>query len=72
VEEDRVLLEAVTSLKLSRIIQLVETSEGSRKNLSTLLMQLNKLLSEFSNIVSDKYFDHRIDPQQLVTTFWGE
>ncbi len=72
VEEDRVLLEAVTSLKLSRIIQLVETKDGERKNLSTLLMQLNKLLSEFSNIVSDKYFDHRIDPQQLVTTFWGE
>jgi uncharacterized circularly permuted ATP-grasp superfamily protein/uncharacterized alpha-E superfamily protein len=72
VEEDRVLLEAITSLKLSRIIQLVETDAGSRKNLSTLLMQLNKLLSEFSNIVSDKYFDHRIDPQQLVTTFWGE
>ena len=72
VEEDRVLLEAITSLKLSRIRQLVETKEGSRKNLSILLMKLNKLLSEFSNIVSDKYFDHRIDPQQLVTTFWGE
>jgi uncharacterized circularly permuted ATP-grasp superfamily protein/uncharacterized alpha-E superfamily protein len=72
VEEDRVLLEAVTSLKLSRIIQLVATTKGSRQNLSVLLTQLNKLLSDFSNIVSDKYFDHRIDPQQLVTTFWGE
>lgn len=72
VEEDRVLLEAVTSLKLCRIAKLVEANESSRQNLSTLLAQLNKLLSEFSNIVSDKYFDHRIDPQQLVTTFWGE
>lgn len=71
-EEDRVLLEAITSLKLSRIIKLVEKSEDSRKNLATLLEQLNKLLQEFSNIVSDKYFDHRIDPQQLVSTFWGE
>ena len=72
VEEDRVLLEAITSLKLSRIVQLVETNEGSRQNLTTLLTKLNKLLSDFSNVVSDKYFDHRIDPQQLVTTFWGE
>lgn len=71
-EEDRVLLEAITSLKLSRIAQLVEVKEGSRSNLTVLLTQLNKLLSEFSNVVSDKYFDHRIDPQQLVTTFWGE
>lgn len=71
-EEDRVLLEVITSLKLSRIAQLVEVSDGSRQNLALLLTQLNKLLSEFSNLVSDKYFDHRIDPQQLVTTFWGE
>ena len=71
-EEDRVLLEAITSLKLSRIAQLVEVKEDSRSNLTLLLTQLNKLLSDFSNVVSDKYFDHRIDPQQLVTTFWGE
>lgn len=71
-EEDRVLLEVITSLKLSRIAQLVEVTDGSRNTLTVLLTQLNKLLSEFSNLVSDKYFDHRIDPQQLVTTFWGE
>ncbi|MFV1873029.1 MAG: circularly permuted type 2 ATP-grasp protein [Oleiphilus sp.] len=71
-DEDRVLLEAITSLKLSRIAKLVEATDDTRENLATLLNQLNKLLSEFSNIISDKYFDHRIDPQQLVTTFWGE
>ena len=71
-EEDRALLEAITSLKLSRINQLVEVTDGSRQNLTVLLTKLNKLLSDFSNLVSDKYFDHRIDPQQLVTTFWGE
>jgi uncharacterized circularly permuted ATP-grasp superfamily protein/uncharacterized alpha-E superfamily protein len=71
-EEERVLLEAITSLKLSRITALAESKEGSRKELSTLLMRLNTLLSDFSNILSDKYFDHRIDPQQLVTTFWEE
>ena len=71
-EEDRVLLEAVTSLKLSRIAHLAEHEEGSRKQLSILLNKLDKLLSDFSNVVSDKYFDHRIDPQQLVSTFWGD
>lgn len=71
-EEDRVLLEAVTSLKLSRLAHLAESEDGVRKQLSVLLTQLNKLLSDFSNVVSDKYFDHRIDPQQLVTTFWGD
>jgi uncharacterized alpha-E superfamily protein len=71
-EEDRVLLEAITSLKLSRIANLVENQEGTRVQLALLLTQLNRLLSDFSNVVSDKYFDHRIDPQQLVTTFWGE
>ena len=71
-EEDRVLLEAITSLKLSRIKNLVENQEGTRVQLALLLTQLNRLLSDFSNVVSDKYFDHRIDPQQLVTTFWGE
>lgn len=71
-EEDRVLLEAITSLKLSRIAHLVESHEGSRTKLASTLSQLNKLLSDFSNVVSDKYFEHRVDPQQLVTTFWGE
>jgi uncharacterized circularly permuted ATP-grasp superfamily protein/uncharacterized alpha-E superfamily protein len=71
-EEERVLLEAITSLKLARIAALAESEEGSRNVLSTLLIRLNTLLSDFSNILSDKYFDHRIDPQQLVTTFWEE
>lgn len=71
-EEDRILLEAVTSLKLSRITALAENKEGSRAELSSLLIRLNSLLSDFTNILSDKYFDHRIDPQQLVTTYWEE
>jgi GDPmannose 4,6-dehydratase len=71
-EEDRALLEAVTSLKLSRITTLAESQEGTRFELSALLIRLNTLLSDFSNILSDKYFDHRIDPQQLVTTSWEE
>lgn len=71
-EEERALLEAITSLKLSRLGELLETSADRREHLENFLQQLEKLLSDFSNIISDKYFDHRIDPQQLVSTFWGD
>ncbi len=71
-EEERILLEAVTSLKLSRIAALAESQNGSRMELTGLLLRLNGLLSDFSNTLSDKYFDHRIDPQQLVTTSWED
>ncbi len=72
VEEERALLEAVTTLKLSRLPQLLETESEEREEMSNLLQQLEKLLSDFNSVISDKHFDHRIDPQQLVTTFWGE
>jgi len=71
-EEERALLEAVTTLKLSRLPQLLTTSTDKREDLDRLLEQLNKLLLDFNSLVSDKHFDHRVDAQQLVTTFWGE
>lgn len=71
-EEDRVLLEAVTHLKLSRIATLAESKDKTRTELSTLLSRLNILLSDFSNILSSRYFEHRMDPQQLVTTTWED
>ncbi len=71
-EEERALLEAITSLRLSRLSSLLETQGSEREELKTLMEKLETLLSAFNNIVSDKHFDHRIDPQQLVTTFWGD
>jgi uncharacterized circularly permuted ATP-grasp superfamily protein/uncharacterized alpha-E superfamily protein len=71
-EEERALLEAVTSLKLSRLPQLLETTTETREGLASLLTQLEKLLSDFNSVISDKHFEHRIDPQQLVSTFWGD
>jgi uncharacterized alpha-E superfamily protein len=72
VAEERVLLEALTSLKLSRLGVLLETEGDTRVELVTMIKRLETLLSEFSVIISDRYFDHRVDPQQLVTTYWGE
>lgn len=71
-EESRALLEATTSLKLSRLPQLLEAATTTREEMEQLLSRLEKLMQDFNRIVSDKYFDHRIDPQQLVTSFWGE
>ena len=70
-EEGRALLEAMTSLQLSRVPQLLETQSETREELNNRLHQLEKLLKDFNRFVSDKHFDHRSDPQQLVTTFWG-
>jgi len=28
------------------------------------------LLTSIGNVVSDKYFDHRVGPQQLVRAVW--
>lgn len=71
-EEERALLEAMTSLKLSRLSKLLETESDRRQEMDNLLLQLEKLLKDFNRFISDKHFDHRVDPQQLVTTFWGE
>lgn len=71
-EEDRALLEAMTSLKLSRLPQLLESTTPVREEMEQLLQQLEKLLQEFNRVISDKHFDHRTDAQQLVTSFWGE
>lgn len=69
-EEERALLEATTSLKLSRLSRLLETTSDKRDDMENLLHQLDKLLDDFNRFISDKHFDHRTDPQQLVTTFW--
>jgi uncharacterized circularly permuted ATP-grasp superfamily protein/uncharacterized alpha-E superfamily protein len=71
-EEERALLEAMTSLQLSRLPQLLATTSDTREDMGNLLQQLDRLLKDFNRFISDKHFDHRIDPQQLVTTFWGE
>jgi uncharacterized circularly permuted ATP-grasp superfamily protein/uncharacterized alpha-E superfamily protein len=71
-EEERALLEAMTTLKLSRLEKLLETDTENREELNNLLNQLEKLLQDFNRLISDKHFDHRADTQQSVTSFWGE
>jgi uncharacterized circularly permuted ATP-grasp superfamily protein/uncharacterized alpha-E superfamily protein len=68
-EESRALLEATTTLKLTRLPHLLKASGSRRSEVDTLMTQLAGLLREFSRMISDKHFDHRSGPQQLVSTF---
>ncbi|MEH6558819.1 MAG: circularly permuted type 2 ATP-grasp protein [Oceanicoccus sp.] len=69
--EERALLEAMTSLKLSRISKLLESNSEQRDELKNLLEHLKKLLRDFNRFISEKHFEHRANPQQLVTSTWG-
>ena len=65
------MLEATTTLKLTRLPHLLKAHGSRRTEVDTLMTQLAGLLREFSRMISDKHFDHRSGPQQLVSTFKG-
>lgn len=67
-EEERALLEAMTSLKLSRLATLLEKSYQQREDLDNLLSKVDELLKAFNRFISDRHFDHRTDSQQLTTS----
>ncbi|KAA1188856.1 circularly permuted type 2 ATP-grasp protein [Pseudohalioglobus sediminis] len=70
-EESRTLLEASTLVKLTRLPQLLEARDGQRQLLARQMTQLAELLREFSRLINDKHFDHRIGQHQLVSSFGG-
>ncbi len=70
-EDERALLEAVTSLKLSRISTLLEDGTEHRDAMKLLLEHLEEMLKNFSRVISLKHFEHRTDSQQLVVSQWG-
>lgn len=71
-EEARALLEASTALKLSRMSELLKSRDGRRLEIESLMTRLTGLLTDFSRLISDRHFDHRSAPQQLVNTIRGE
>lgn len=70
--EERALLEAVSTLRLSHLVELVKANPdtGRREQLNQLFGRLHHLLTTVGTVVSDKYFDHRIEAQQLVRAVW--
>lgn len=72
-EEHRCILEALTLVQLSRPEELSSDSDkGIREALDERLARIQSLLCTAANAISDRYFDHRSGPQQLVQTGWSE
>ena len=72
--EERALLEAVSTLRLSHLVELANVSQdsGKRSLLDETMERMHSLLTTTSTAISDKYFDHRTSPQQLVRAVWEE
>lgn len=70
--EERAVLEIETTIKLSLLTELSSRSEGKRERLDNCLGRIKSQLSLISNIISDKYFDHRETSQQLVRGNWEQ
>jgi len=68
--EERTVLSGETSIRLSSIITLAEVEGETRPNLAKLLHDVHDNLKQLSIEISDKYFDHRVGPQQLVRSHW--
>ncbi len=68
--EERAALEAETLVKMSLLSDLSSRENGQRQLLHNALTTVSKALANISELVSDKYFDHRETSQQLVTSIW--
>ena len=69
--EQRAGLEAETMIKLSLLTELSNRIDGERRKLKLTLNNLEQTLFKVSEMVSDKYFDHRETSRQLVSNSWG-
>ena len=65
--EERLILEALTQLRLAEIDGLIQVSEDNfRTELDQLMARLGRLLSALSDALTNRYFSHADQPRQLV------
>ncbi len=71
--ENRALIEAISSIELADITELMEATEESpiRANLDQLLVRVQELMETMAIAISNVYFDHTAGPQQLVSNPWN-
>lgn len=67
---DKALLECTTQLRLASLTELAHPSESQRQNLSKHMQSMSESLMSISEMISDRYFDHREASQQLVSVKW--
>ena len=68
--KERAIIECETLIKLSVLTELSTRENGKRVQLEDCLSRTKKLLWGLSEFISDGYFDHRENSQQLVRSIW--
>lgn len=70
-KEIKLNIKSLTDLQLVDLDDLAVVNEetSKRENLVDFLSQIEGQLEEFSNVISDKYFDHMTEHQQLIGLF---
>ncbi|ALG69493.2 circularly permuted type 2 ATP-grasp protein [Beggiatoa leptomitoformis] len=64
--EERVILEALTQVRLADVDALAIFVDGFRKDLDQLLVRLWHLIPALSDAITNSYFSHAEQPRQLV------
>jgi len=67
---EKALIECSTRVRLSTLSELADVDNGSRKTLVAEMKALDAALMEISDMIGDRYFDHRESSQQLVAARW--
>ncbi|TNC87058.1 MAG: hypothetical protein CSH37_02225 [Thalassolituus sp.] len=67
---EKALIECSTRVRLFSLAELASTSEGERKVLVDEMSRLEASLMDISDMIGDRYFDHREASQQLVDSRW--
>ncbi len=72
--EGRATLEALTTVQLAdlALLGVCDEASGSRTLLNHLLVTVQTLLSNTATLISDRYFDHRVEHHQLVASRWED
>ncbi|NRA42504.1 MAG: circularly permuted type 2 ATP-grasp protein [Pseudomonadales bacterium] len=68
--EQQLARQARQLIQLSQLKTLCQLSDGTRPQLFNNLDQLQQLLNDLSNSISDKYFDLRQNARQLIEARW--
>jgi uncharacterized circularly permuted ATP-grasp superfamily protein/uncharacterized alpha-E superfamily protein len=70
--EERSVIAGDTTARLSVLDELCNDLERAPENLRSHFAKLKNMLSNTSDLVSGKYFEHRVGPQQLVNQKWED
>ncbi len=70
--ENRLILLTLNDIQLTDLEQLSKANpkNQTRKEFAALMDKIIEQLEQFTSLISDKYFDHTVGPQQLIKPKW--